>query len=360
VSPVVVKLGTSITATDDGELRSEVLAAICDEVARAPSAVIVTSGAIARGMRVMELPARPAAIADLPGGKRRRPGPPVPRLRRAAARARPPGRPGAAHVHDMRERTHYLNARQTLRRLLEWGAFRSSTRTTPPPPTRSPSATTTSSPRRSPSCWAPERLVLLTNTDGLYTANPTLDPSARRVEEIHDPPSSRPCRSATRRRRWARAGCARRSSPAEMATAAGIPTTICSGLQQGALGPGAGRRRRGDPLRAAGERTSSFKLWLKYAKPSHGTVVVDAGAARALREGGTSLLPVGHRRRERQLRRRRRGRRAGRRRRDRQGDRQLRGRRAAPDQGHQERRGARAHPGRGRDEAVHRDYFVLA
>ncbi len=40
-------------------------------------------------------------------------------------------------------------------------------------------------------------------------------------------------------------------------------------------------------------RQSSFKLWLKYAKPSHGTVTVDAGAARALREGGTSLLPVG-------------------------------------------------------------------
>jgi glutamate 5-kinase len=40
-------------------------------------------------------------------------------------------------------------------------------------------------------------------------------------------------------------------------------------------------------------RHSSFKLWLKYAKPSHGTVTVDAGAARALREGGTSLLPVG-------------------------------------------------------------------
>jgi glutamate 5-kinase len=40
-------------------------------------------------------------------------------------------------------------------------------------------------------------------------------------------------------------------------------------------------------------RYSSFKLWLKYAKPVRGRVVVDAGAARALREGGTSLLPVG-------------------------------------------------------------------
>jgi glutamate 5-kinase len=41
------------------------------------------------------------------------------------------------------------------------------------------------------------------------------------------------------------------------------------------------------------DRVSSFKLWLKYAKPARGRVQVDAGAARALREGGTSLLPVG-------------------------------------------------------------------
>jgi glutamate 5-kinase len=45
------------------------------------------------------------------------------------------------------------------------------------------------------------------------------------------------------------------------------------------------------PAREA--RYSSFKLWLKYAKPVRGRVLVDAGAARALREGGTSLLPVG-------------------------------------------------------------------
>jgi glutamate 5-kinase len=38
---------------------------------------------------------------------------------------------------------------------------------------------------------------------------------------------------------------------------------------------------------------SSFKLWLKYAKPTHGRLTVDEGAERALRERGTSLLPVG-------------------------------------------------------------------
>jgi len=80
---------------------------------------------------------------------------------------------------------------------------------------------------------------------------------------------------------------------AEMAAAAGIPTVIGSGLEPGVLarawaGEDAGTRFLRQPV-----RHSSFKLWLKYAKPTRGTVTVDAGAARALREGGTSLLPVG-------------------------------------------------------------------
>src|SRR5262249_59997102 len=49
----------------------------------------------------------------------------------------------------------------------------------------------------------------------------------------------------------------------------------------------------GTRFAAQSGRYSSFKLWLKYAKPVRGQVLVDAGAARALREGGTSLLPVG-------------------------------------------------------------------
>jgi glutamate 5-kinase len=55
----------------------------------------------------------------------------------------------------------------------------------------------------------------------------------------------------------------------------------------------AGSPEEGTRFAPRESRYSSFKLWLKYAKPSHGTLAVDPGAARALREGGTSLLPVG-------------------------------------------------------------------
>ena len=80
---------------------------------------------------------------------------------------------------------------------------------------------------------------------------------------------------------------------AEMATAAGIPTVIASGLIPGVLTAAAAGEATGTRFAAHETRHSSFKLWLRYAKPTRGRLVVDAGAARALREGGTSLLPVG-------------------------------------------------------------------
>jgi glutamate 5-kinase len=80
---------------------------------------------------------------------------------------------------------------------------------------------------------------------------------------------------------------------AEMASAAGIPSVIANGVRPGALAAALSGAPEGTRFAAREARYSSFKLWLKYAKPSHGTIVVDAGAARALRDAGTSLLPVG-------------------------------------------------------------------
>jgi glutamate 5-kinase len=80
---------------------------------------------------------------------------------------------------------------------------------------------------------------------------------------------------------------------AEMATAAGIETIICSGFEPGSLLRAAAGERVGTRCLPRSLGISSFKLWLRYAKPSHGRVLVDAGAERALRDGAASLLPVG-------------------------------------------------------------------
>src|SRR6266540_2017368 len=121
---VVVKLGSSIVADEAGELRTDVLAALCDEVAARHAAgdgvVIVTSGAIARGMRLMELPIRPRAMEELQAASAVGQG----KLYRVYDELLRDRGARSAQVlltfFDMSARSHYLNARQTLRTLLAW------------------------------------------------------------------------------------------------------------------------------------------------------------------------------------------------------------------------------------------------
>jgi glutamate 5-kinase len=148
----VVKLGSSVVAEDSGALRAEVLARVCDDVAARHSegddVVMVTSGAIARGIQVMGLPLRPTAIEDLQAASAVGQGK-LYRVYDELLRER--GLTSAQVLltfFDMSARANYLNARQTVRRLLDWRVVPSSTRTTPRPPTISRSATTTSSPPR--------------------------------------------------------------------------------------------------------------------------------------------------------------------------------------------------------------------
>jgi glutamate 5-kinase len=68
---------------------------------------------------------------------------------------------------------------------------------------------------------------------------------------------------------------------------------ICNGERPEALLRALAGEREGTRFAPREARHSSFKLWLRYAKPSRGEVIVDSGAASALRDGGTSLLPVG-------------------------------------------------------------------
>jgi len=293
MSPVVVKLGTSTTAGDDGALRMDALGAVCDEVAAARDAVIVTSGAIARGMRIMDLPVRPTDVADLQAASAVGQGK-LFHVYDELLRER--GRTAAQVLltfHDLRERTNYLNARRTLRRLLDWGVV----------PVINENDTTATDEisfgdndflaAQVAVLLGARRLVLLTNQDGLYTSNPVTDPGARLVDEVHDPVELEAFAIGHETSALGSGGMRSKVVAAEMATAAGIPTTICNGLRRGALGRALAGEAEGTRFRAQAERTSSFKLWLKYAKPSRGRVVIDAGAARALREGGTSLLPVG-------------------------------------------------------------------
>ena len=73
----------------------------------------------------------------------------------------------------------------------------------------------------------------------------------------------------------------------------GHPVAIASGVEPGETGRALAGEPAGTRFLPQRGRVSSFKLWLRYVKPARGRLTVDAGAERALRERGTSLLPVG-------------------------------------------------------------------
>jgi len=297
MSCLVVKLGSSLVADERGEVRADVLGRICDEVAElhrgGQEVIVVTSGAIARGMGIMSLPMRPRAIDELQAASAVGQGK-LYQVYDELLRAR--GVPTAQVLltfFDMSARTHYLNARQTLRKLLEWRVV----------PVINENDTTTTDEisfgnndflaAQVAILLGAERLLLLTDADGVFTADPHLDPSARLVDEVLDFSVLDSLAIGQTASPLGSGGMRSKVVAAEMATAAGIPTVIASGMAPGTIAAAAGGSAVGTSFPAREGRYSSFKLWLKYAKPTRGRVLVDAGAARALREGGTSLLPVG-------------------------------------------------------------------
>ena len=289
---VVAKLGSSIVADDDGALRSGVLDSVCSQVAElhheGENVVLVTSGAIARGMRLMQLDRLPRSIDEMQAASAVGQG----SLFRAYEERLVAGDVHAAQVlltsFDMSARMHYLNARQTLRRLLDWRAV---------PVINENDTTATDEITFGDNDLAilldARLLVLLTDTAGLHTADPRLSSEAELVEEVSSFRDLAGYDIGDRTSAFGSGGMRSKVAAAEMASAAGIGVVVCDGTQPDSFLAAARGERVGTRFASHPERTQSFKLWLRYAKPSQGKVVVDSGAARVLREQGSSLLPVG-------------------------------------------------------------------
>ncbi len=294
---VVIKLGSSIVAGDEGELRVQVLRGICDALTRQHKAgvevVLVSSGAIAHGARVLGLGSRPSAIEELQAASAVGQG----KLYHAYDELLSAGEITSAQLlltfADMSARSSYLNARRTLEKLLDWRVL----------PVINENDTTATDEisfgdndflaAQVAILLSAELLVLLTDTDGLHTADPRLDSQASLVREVSDFAALKQLEIGHTTSPLGSGGMRSKVIAADMASAAGIATVVCNGTTEGVLEAVLSGERQGTFFHPRQTRQSSFKLWLRYAKPSEGTLVVDRGAARALREGGTSLLPVG-------------------------------------------------------------------
>jgi glutamate 5-kinase len=297
VRPTVIKLGSSIVADERGEVREDVLEGVCDQAAElyreGRRIVLVTSGAIARGMNLMRLPMRPTAMDGLQAASAVGQGKLYRHYDELLAARGLMSAQVLLTFFDMSARSHYLNARQTLRTLLEWGVV----------PVINENDTTATDEitfgdndflaAQVAILLGASELLVLTDMDGLFTADPRERPDAALIPEVSDFAAVEALDIGMSTSPLGSGGMRSKVVAAEMATAAGIESVILNGTRPGTVLRAVAGEPEGTRFHPQAQRVSSFKLWLKYAKPSHGRLVVDAGAERALRERGTSLLPVG-------------------------------------------------------------------
>ncbi len=275
--PVVVKLGSSLVVDDDVVAGR---AAEIGELVRGGTPVcVVSSGAVALGLRRMNVERRPRSL---------------PRLQAASALGQPLLQrrwEDALSAHGVRaaqvlltaaeiaDRRAYVNARNTLHELHRLGVV---------PVVNENDATATdeisfgdndSLAAQVAVLVRARLLVLLTSVEGVLDTQASVIPTGTAARSAVFGPGS-PA---------GKGGMKSKVAAAELAAAAGIPTVIASGAERlPAVLAGGGTR-----FAAAATGESAFKLWLRFGKRVTGRVYVDAGAERAVRRKGGSLLAVG-------------------------------------------------------------------
>jgi len=195
---------------------------------------------------------------------------------------------------DLADRRRYLNARHTLRTLLDLGIVPVVNENDTVAVEELAFGDNDNLSALTASLVEADLLVILSDVEGLHARDPRLDPGAPlvRVARAQDASVTRaagPAQSGV-----GTGGMASKLAAARQAAAAGIPTLIADGTREGVLAaifdPAA---ETGTLLLADGDRLAHRKHWIAYALKPAGALHLDAGAERALAKGGRSLLPSG-------------------------------------------------------------------
>lgn len=292
---LVVKIGSALLVDRaTGALREDWLKSLAKDVAwlkgQGTDVVLVSSGSIALGRGVLNLPATDLALeqsqAAAAVGQIR--------LARAYEDAMAPHGITTAQVlmtlEDSRDRRRYLNSRATLEQLLRFGAL---------PIVNENDTVATDEIRfgdndrlaaQIAATIGADQLVLLSDVDGFYSANPAEDPTARRYDVIDVITPQIEAQAGDAGSGLSKGGMKTKLMAAKTATAAGCAMAICHGAENRPLT----RLAEGAPatwFTAGIDPQAARKRWIAAMKPL-GTVTLDAGAARALSQGN-SLLPAG-------------------------------------------------------------------
>jgi len=299
---IVAKIGTASITDADGVIDRAAIAKLCDEVAglrvRGHEVVVVSSGAVAAGVAAIGMTTRPTDTVTLQAlsavGQSRL----VEAYNAELARHDLVAAQVLVDPHDFVDRSQYLHARRTLERLLELGIV---------PVANENDAIASDELRYGDNdrlaalvahSLSADVLVLLTDMDGVFTADPRRDSSAVLVPLVRadDPLLA----IATDERQRAGGGSGRGSGgmasklvAARIASWSGIRSVIARASRPGVLSGAASAELVGTTFEAHDRTLPARKLWIAFAAEVMGTIAVDAGAERALTDRPTSLLPAG-------------------------------------------------------------------
>lgn len=295
---VVAKIGTSSITDARGAIKVEMVDSLCRQVAQLRDAghevLVVTSGAVAGGVAALGLAARPSDTATLQAlaaaGQSRLMGHYNTGLDRF-------GLIGAQVLlvpNDFIDRSQYLHARQTMLRLLELGCV---------PVINENDAIASDEIRfgdndRIAALVAhsvnADLLVLLTDTAGLYTADPQTDPSATLVEHVSVDDALMTVRAGTTVSGVGSGGMASKLAAARIASWSGVRSVIAAANRPQVLRDAVeGKRGIGTTFAAHDRSLTARKLWIAFAAQPTGSVTIDEGARNALVSRGVSLLHAG-------------------------------------------------------------------
>jgi glutamate 5-kinase len=296
---VVVKIGTSSITDDRGVITESAIAKLCAEVAGLRAAgervVVVTSGAIAAGLPALGLaerrPSDPAILQAISAVGQSR----LLAVYDAALAAH--GLVGGQVLLaplDFVNRRQYLHARQTLEVLLDLGVV---------PIVNENDAIADDEIRFGDNdrlaalvahLLSADLLVLLTDAPGLLTADPRVDTGASLIEEILEVDADLQALAGGAGSDRGSGGMASKLAAARIAAWSGVRAVIAAAQRPDVLVDAvAGVAGVGTVVVPRPQRLAARKLWIAFAVGASGTVVVDAGARRALEERGVSLLPAG-------------------------------------------------------------------
>ena len=293
----VVKVGTSSITADSGALDDAALRKLCSELVAARRSghevLLVCSGAIAAGMPALGFARRPTDVETLQAVAAV--GQPLLMERFGAILAEDGVVAGQVLVtpFDFVHRAQYLHARDTLRRLLELGVI----------PIVNENDTVADDEIRFgdndriaalvANMVRAEMLVLLTDTAGLFTADPRLDAEASLIEEVSAVDEALESVAGGSGSVRGSGGMASKLAAAKIASWSGVRAVIAAAGQRGVLTDALAGLSVGTVVAPHTDRLPSRKLWIAFAVGAEGRVIVDDGARRALVSQGRSLLAAG-------------------------------------------------------------------